>query len=134
MNPLGSVAPPEGAVTTTSRAPVVGAAGVTAVIVDPLTTTTPVAATPPTVTAVPLTNPLPVTVIAVPPASGPEPGMAPVIWMDGVGAWKPETRTTWLSPPNVEKRKSPVTGSMTAPSAPLNPVMNVRREALIGLP
>ena len=50
------------------------------------------------------------------------------------GDAKPLTRTTWLAPPNVEKRKSPVTGSITAPSAPLSPVRNAVRVAGSGSP
>ena len=52
----------------------------------------------------------------------------------GSGLAKPLTTTTWSPLPNVEKRKSPVTGSMNAPSAPLSPVMNVRRVETIGSP
>jgi hypothetical protein len=49
------------------------------------------------------------------------------------GSAKPFTTITRLPPPNVEKRKSPVTGSMTAPSAPVSPVMKVRRVVTSGL-
>ena len=52
-------------------APTVALKGVTAVIVVELTTTTLVAATPPIVTPVAPVNPVPVIVIAVPPARGP---------------------------------------------------------------
>jgi hypothetical protein len=52
----------------------------------------------------------------------------------GLGGANPWTCTTWLPPPKVEKRKSPVTGSVTAPSAPVRPVMNGARVLAIGSP
>jgi hypothetical protein len=51
-----------------------------------------------------------------------------------VGATNPCTTITRFPPPNVEKRKSPVSGSMTAPSAPDRFVMNTRRVAGSGSP
>ena len=61
-------------VTTIFFAPAVPA-GVVAVIDVALTTDTPVADTPPTVTVAPETNPVPVIVTAVPPAKGPPVGL-----------------------------------------------------------
>src|SRR5262249_6214172 len=51
-----------------------------------------------------------------------------------VGATNPRTTITRSPPPNVENRKSPVSGSTTAPSAPLRPVMKSRRDAAFGSP
>ena len=65
---------PPTVVTTTSAAPA-APAGVTAVMEVALTTTTPVAATPPTVTLLAPVKLVPVMVIAVPPAVGPEVGL-----------------------------------------------------------
>src|SRR5438876_12052197 len=53
-------------------------AGVVAVICVALTTVTPVAAVPPTVTVAPAAKLVPVIVIAVPPAVGPEVGLTAV--------------------------------------------------------
>ena len=50
------------------------------------------------------------------------------------GRANPRITITRLPPPNVENRKSPVTGSKNAPSAPSSPVMKVRREATTGSP
>ena len=50
------------------------------------------------------------------------------------GSAKPFTRITRLPPPNVEKRKCPVTGSIMAPSAPLRPVTRSRSVPVIGKP
>ena len=61
-------------------------AGVLAVIVVLLFTITPVAAVPPTVTVAPEAKPVPVIVISVPPAVGPEVGDTVVT----VGAGVPE--------------------------------------------
>jgi hypothetical protein len=61
-------------VTTTSFAPTVALVGTTAVIVVELTTTTLVAATPPIVTPVAPVNPVPVIVIGVVEANGPDGG------------------------------------------------------------
>ena len=52
----------------------------------------------------------------------------------GSGRANPLITITRLPPPNVEKRKSPVTGSKNAPSAPSSPLMNVRRDAITGSP
>ena len=60
-------------VTTTLTAPGVSA-GVTAVIEVAETKTTLVAATPPMVTDIPVINPVPVIVTAVPPANAPTEG------------------------------------------------------------
>jgi hypothetical protein len=73
VKPFARVALPLGVLTATSFAPAVPA-GVTAVTVVGLTTVTPVAATPPTVTDVAALRFVPVSVIAVPPDVGPEPG------------------------------------------------------------
>src|SRR5688572_27124159 len=51
-----------------------------------------------------------------------------------LGEPKPRTATTWLDPPKVENRKSPVSGSTTAPSAPDRPVRKSRREVRMGSP
>lgn len=51
-----------------------------------------------------------------------------------IGIANPCTTTTWFPPPNVEKRKSPVSGSITAPSAPVSPEMKTARVAGLGLP
>ena len=76
---LGSVAldcPP--IVTTTSATPA-ACAGVVALICVALTTLTPVATLPPTVTvAAPVSKLVPVIVIGVPPAVGPEVGLTPL--------------------------------------------------------
>ena len=60
--------------------------------------------------------------------------VATVVVVVVVGATNPCTTITRFPPPNVEKRKSPVSGSMTAPSAPLRFVMNTRRVAGSGSP
>src|SRR2546422_1170317 len=52
-----------------------GCAGVVALICVALTTLTPVAADPPTVAVAPAAKPVPVIVIGVPPAVGPEVGL-----------------------------------------------------------
>src|SRR2546427_11537977 len=61
-------------VTITSAAPA-ACAGVVALSWVALTTLTPVAAAPPTVTVALASKPVPVIVIAVPPAAGPEVGL-----------------------------------------------------------
>ena len=61
-------------VTTTSAGPA-GCAGVVALICVALTTLTPVAADPPTVAVAPAAKPVPVIVIGVPPAVGPDVGL-----------------------------------------------------------
>ena len=56
-----------------------------------LTTATPVAAVPPMVTVGPTPNPVPVTVTAVPPVTGPEPGVTLVtvtVAVGGVVLWQ----------------------------------------------
>ena len=73
VNAPVDVATPPTVVTTTSFAPAVPE-GVTAVIEVALTTTTLVAAAPPTVTVAPLKF-VPVMVIAVPAVNGPEDGL-----------------------------------------------------------
>jgi hypothetical protein len=50
------------------------------------------------------------------------------------GPTKPRTAITWLPTPNVEKRKSPVSGSIVAPSILVRPDRNVRRVANTGSP
>jgi hypothetical protein len=60
-------------VTVTLTAPA-ACAGVVAVIVELLTTLTPVAALPPTLTVAPATKFVPVIVTAVPPVVGPDAG------------------------------------------------------------
>ncbi len=73
MKPPASVPVPPGVVTATATAPAAlpGAIGVVALIWVALSTTTPVAATPPNVTAVAPDKVVPVMVTAVPPAIGP---------------------------------------------------------------
>src|SRR2546425_480044 len=61
-------------VTITSATPA-ACAGVVALICVALTTVTPVAGVPPTVTVAVASKPVPVIVIAVPPANGPEVGL-----------------------------------------------------------
>ena len=73
VNALAKLAVPPGVVTATLFAPTVPA-GVTAVMLVDETTTTLVAATPPTVTLVAPVKLVPVIVIAVPPAVEPEVG------------------------------------------------------------
>src|ERR1700683_1618379 len=68
---------PPGVDTTTLAAPA-DPADVVAVTEVSVTTTTSVAAVPPTVTTVAPVNPVPVMVIGVPPAAGPEPGVTKV--------------------------------------------------------
>ena len=74
INALGKVAVPPAVVTATSFAPA-APAGVTAVMDVSLTTTTLVAATPPTVTLDPPIKFVPVIVIAVPPVMSPTFGL-----------------------------------------------------------
>ena len=74
VNALGNDPVPAAVVTATLCAPAVPA-GVTAVMEVALTTTTLVAATPPTVTLLAPVKFVPVMVIAVPPANGPEDGL-----------------------------------------------------------
>jgi len=62
--------------TAIATAPVEAAAGVVAVMLVALATVMPVAATPPTVTVAPLTKPVPVIVMLVPPPTLPEVGEA----------------------------------------------------------
>src|SRR6476620_9965490 len=50
------------------------------------------------------------------------------------GAAKPLTRMILSPEPDVEKRKSPVTGSIVIPSAPIKPQMKSRWFAMIGSP
>lgn len=50
------------------------------------------------------------------------------------GGAKPRTAITWSVSPNAENRKSPVTGSVTAPSAPVRPVMKDTRVSGMGSP
>ena len=71
-------------VTTTLTAPAACAA-VVAVIEVLFTTVTPVAAVPPRLTAAPLKKPVPVMVIAVPPAVVPEVGVIAVTVGAGFG-------------------------------------------------
>src|SRR3989441_12057276 len=60
--------------------------GVVALICVALTTLTPVAGVPPTVTVAPAAKFVPVIAIAVPPAVGPELGLTPLTVGGGVGA------------------------------------------------
>lgn len=76
---------PPGLVTVTGCPPT-APGGVVAVIVVPLTTVTPVAGTPPTVTVEPGTKPVPVIVIGVPPVVGPTPSVTPVTVTPAPGA------------------------------------------------
>ena len=78
VNALAKLAVPLGVVTATLCAPTVPA-GVTAVTLVDETTTTLVAATPPTVTLVAPVRFVPVIVIGVPPAIGPDIGVIDVI-------------------------------------------------------
>jgi len=78
VNALAKLAVPPGVVTATLFAPTVPA-GVTAVTLVDETTTTLVAATPPTVTLVAPVKSQPVIVIGVPPAVGPDIGVIDVI-------------------------------------------------------
>ena len=82
VNAFVAVAVPFGVVTATLFAPTVPA-GVTAVTLVDETTTTLVAATPPTVTLVAPVKFSPVIVIAVPPAVEPEVGLIAVIAAKG---------------------------------------------------
>ena len=50
------------------------------------------------------------------------------------GAANPRIATTWSPPPNVENRKSPVSGSIAAPSAPVRPEIKTLRLAGSGSP
>jgi hypothetical protein len=78
VNPLVSVPDcPSGLVTTTLTVPA-ECAGVVAVMDEPLTTVTPVAAIPPIETVAPETNPDPVIVTDVPPTVDPEAGDMPL--------------------------------------------------------
>ena len=52
----------------------------------------------------------------------------------GFGAAKPRSSLTVLLEPNVENRKSPVTGSMKAPSAPVRPSRTNWREPTLMSP
>ncbi len=74
MNVIACDVEPPAVVTTIGFAPAVPV-GVTAVIEVALTTTTLVAATPPTVTSVAPVKFVPVIVIAVPAANGPDDGL-----------------------------------------------------------
>ena len=56
------------------------------------------------------------------------------VWVGVSRAAKPWTAMTWFVLPKVENRKSPVTGSITAPSAPASPEMKSARLAGFGLP
>ena len=85
VNAFVAVAVPPGVVTATLFAPTVPA-GVTAVMLVEETTTTLVAATPPTVTLVAPVKSQPVIVIGVPPAVGPDIGVIDVIVGCGSGA------------------------------------------------
>ena len=85
VNAFVAVAVPPGVVTATLFAPTVPA-GVTAVMLVDETTTTLVAATPPTVTLVAPVKSQPVIVIGVPPAVGPDIGVIDVIVGCGSGA------------------------------------------------
>jgi hypothetical protein len=78
VNPFVRFAVPSGVVTDTVFAPAIPA-GVTAVTVVLFTATTEVAATPPIVTELVPARFVPVIVIAVPPASGPEFGVTDAI-------------------------------------------------------
>jgi hypothetical protein len=80
----GKLAVPLAVVTLTAAAPAVPA-GVVQVMVVALTTTTAVAALPPTVTVAPAMKFVPVSVIAVPPATGPAVGATLVKVGAGVG-------------------------------------------------
>jgi hypothetical protein len=71
LSPATDVDVPLGVVTRTSTCPAVDVAGVVAVISVGLTTTTLVAAVPPTVTPVAPVNPVPVMVMEVPVETGP---------------------------------------------------------------
>ena len=78
MNPFASVPLcPSAFVTVTATAPA-ACGGVVAVIVVLLTTLTPSAALPPTLTVAPGAKSVPVIVTAVPPSVGPDPGVTPV--------------------------------------------------------
>ena len=83
VNAFAAVAVPPGVVTSTLFAPTVPA-GVTAVTLVDETTTTLVAATPPTVTLVAPVRFVPVIVIAVPPAVEPEVGVTEEMAGSGV--------------------------------------------------
>ena len=72
-------------VTSTLAVPAVPA-GVVAVIDESLTTTTLVAATPPTLTAVAPVKPVPLKLIVVPPAGGPVGGLMAVTVGAATGA------------------------------------------------
>src|SRR3989442_11244625 len=74
VNPLESVPLCASALVTVTLTAPAACAGVVAVIVVLLTTLTPVAALPPTLTVTPATKFAPVIVTAVPPAVGPEDG------------------------------------------------------------
>ena len=74
MNPATAVAVPVSVLVTTTLLEPADPAGVVAVIAVELATVTEVAATPPTVTAAPILNPVPVIVIDVPPSVVPMAG------------------------------------------------------------
>jgi len=74
VNALASVPLCVSALMTVTLTAPAACAGVVAVIVVPFTTVTPVAAVPPTVTVAPAAKPVPLIVIAVPPAVGPDVG------------------------------------------------------------
>ena len=76
-HPLGSVpAVAPGFVTVTTLTLPAGKAGEMASIVVELTTSTPVAETPPMETVAPSSNNMPLIVMAVPPSAGPDLGMS----------------------------------------------------------
>ena len=91
VNAFVAVAVPPGVVTATLFAPTVPA-GVTAVMLVDETTTTLVAATPPTVTLVAQVKSQPVIVIGVPPAVEPDIGVIDVIVGSGSGSGVLTTR------------------------------------------
>ena len=67
----------------------------------------------------------------------PDTGSALTVWPgagEASGRANPRITITRSPPPNVENRKSPVTGSKNAPSAPSSPVTKVRRDATTGSP
>ena len=107
VNAFVAVALPFGVVTATLFAPTVPA-GVTAVTLVDETTTTLVAATPPTVTLVAPVKPQPVIVIAVPPAVDPNNGDKEVI----VGTIYAKAFVAVAVPPGV------VTAILFAPTVP----------------
>jgi len=97
-------------VTTTSLAPA-APAGVEQVIDVAETTLTPVHAEPPTVTVAPVTNPVPVIVIDVPPAVGPL--VSAIEVMVGAGAGAGATPNVQMLPPS----KAKATAASLVPSA-----------------